>query len=287
MRPMRDVLIRNNTVASNTNAFKIGTETHGAIRDVVFRDNRVTFGGRCALTVQSADGAHIENITFENIVIEKAAVPIFLRLGDRGRRIKAYANPVGTFNGQTRLRTPEDPEVGTMRNITFRNIVAKDVGAALPPKKMLRSIGSAFSGVNGHKIENIVLENLDFTYGGGVLDRQKTYAEVPENPDKYPTPEIFGELPAYAFYFRHVDGVRMKNVYVRYLERDCRSALVFDNAHTIELTQVYVQRDQDAAPAVEFFRGSDGSQVSTPFIQSLDRYLVEGIISGKKQKEKN
>ena len=232
-------------------------------------------------------GCHIENITFENIVIDKTAVPIFLRLGDRGRRIKAYKDDasVPPFDGINRIRTPEDPEVGTMRNITFRNIVAKDVGVCLPPKEMSRSVGSAFSGVNGHKIENIVLENLDLTYGGGILDRQKTYAEVPENPSRYPNPEIFGELPAYAFYFRHVDGVRMKNISVRYLDRDYRSAMVFDNTYNVEMSRVYVQRDQSAAPAAEFFRGSDGSQVTATFINALDRTLVEGRIPEGKDKK--
>ena len=283
MRPMKDVLIRNNTVRSNVNAIKIGTETHGEIRGVVFRDNRVTFGGRSALTVQSSDGCHIENITFENIVIDKTAVPIFLRLGDRGRRIQAYDKPVaGTFDGQKRVRTPEDPEVGTMRNITFRNIIAKDVGVSLPPKKLSRFVGSAFSGVNGHKIENIVLENLELTYGGGILDRQKTYAKVPENPGMYPGSGMFGELPAYAFYFRHVDGLQMKNVYIRYLERDYRSAVVFDDAYNVEMAQVYVQRDEEAAPAVEFFRGSDGANVTSSFIDALDRYLIEGRIPAKR-----
>lgn len=263
MRPMEDVIIRNNTVKSNVNAMKIGTETHGFVRNIIFQDNRITFAGRSALTVQSVDGAHIEDITFENIIIDEAAAPIFLRLGNRGRPI--------TPNGPR-------PGVGAMRNIVFRNIVAKDVKAALPPKKMLLSAGSAFSGIEGHKIENIVLENLDLTYAGGILDREKTYANVPENIDVYPNPNMFGELPAYAFYFRHVKGVRMENIYIRYLDRDYRSPMVFDDAQDIRLKQVFVQRDKKAAPVAAFFRGSEGAGVQATFIHALDRYRLEGYI---------
>ena len=281
MRPMKDVIIRNSVIRSNLNAIKLGTETHGTIRDVTFRDNRVAFGGRAALAVICADGAHIENITFENITIDETAVPIFLRLGDRGRKIQKYKDAVVTYNDRNkRVRQPDDPEVGTMRNITFRNIVSKGVKVAQPPKVMPPSIGSAFSGVNGHMIEGIVLENIDLTYKGGITDKGKIKKEVPERPANYPTPQMFGELPAYAFYFRHVEKVKMKDVYIHYLEKDYRSAIVFDNALDVRMSNVFLQKDKSASasPVVEFSRNSDNANIKVTYINAMDRYRVEGSV---------
>ncbi|MBN2128159.1 MAG: right-handed parallel beta-helix repeat-containing protein [Sedimentisphaerales bacterium] len=278
MRPTRDVLIRDCTVQSNCNAIKFGTETHSVIEDVVVRNCRVIFGGRSALAVMSADGAHVQNILFENIVIDETAVPIFVRLADRMRTFELYENAVMTFNDEEKVRAETDREIGIVRNITFRNIVSHGVRASLPPKTMPRSVGSAFSGVNGHMIENLVLENLDLTYAGGIRDRDKTYAGVPERPAHYPTPEIFGELPAFAFYFRHVNGVVMKNVTIRTLEPDLRSSLVFDNAHDVRIEDVIVPRTEGAAPAAEFFHGSDGSHLTATSAENHDLYQLAGSI---------
>ncbi|MBN2128158.1 MAG: right-handed parallel beta-helix repeat-containing protein [Sedimentisphaerales bacterium] len=277
MRPMRDVLVRNCTVLSNINAIKMGTETHGRIEDVVVRDCRVIFGGRSGIAIMSVDGAHIENVTFENIEIEETAVPIFARLGDRGRTFRRYDEPVETYDGKERVRTAADPNVGVLRNITFRNITSRAVKTALPPKEMPRSVGSAFSGVNGHRIENLVLENLDLVYAGGMHDRNKTYAQVPERPAHYPNPHIFGELPAYALYFRHVNGLRASNVNIRALEPDSRSAVVLDDVRDAQINNLWTPRFEKAAPAVEFF-GVDGSGITCDYVEQRDRYRISGRI---------
>jgi polygalacturonase len=282
MRPMRDVRIRNNKIKSNTNAIKIGTETHGEIEDVVIRDNHVVFAGRSALSVLCVDGARIENITFEMIKIEETAVPIFVRLGDRGRGIRPYQVSVTTYNNAERIRTPADPKVGILRNITFRNIISKGVSVALPPKDMPRSVGSAFSGVNGHMIENLALENLDLTYAGGVRNRTKTSADVPERPAHYPTPEMFGELPAFAFYFRHVAGVRMNNINLRVLDPDLRSAVVFDNVRDVQLKDVFVPWVSEAAPVVKCCAGVDGSGIASRSLEKHGRHVIRGQIAPKR-----
>ena len=282
MRPTRDVLIRNNKVKSNTNAIKVGTETHGAIQNVMIRDNRVVFAGRSALAVLCVDGARVENVTFEGIEIDQTAVPIFVRLGDRGRSIRRYRTSVTTLNNEERIRTPADPKVGILRNVTFRNIVSKGVSVALPPKNMPRSVGSAFSGVNGYTIENLVLENLDLTYAGGVRNRTKTSADVPERPAHYPTPEMFGELPAFAFYFRHVAGVRMKNINIRVLEPDFRSAVVFDNVRDVQLEDVSVPWVSEAAPVVKCYAGVDASGIIWEPVAASNQYIVHGQITRKK-----
>jgi len=247
LRPMDNVVIRNNTVKSNINAIKIGTETHGPVRNVHVHDNRVTFAGRAALTVQCVDGGHVENITFEDITIDKANTPIFLRLGGRLRAIPDQP----------------DPEVGTLRNVTFRRITCAAYTMILPPNvTRAPHLGSAITGIPGHMIENVVLEDLDFVYPGGIADRDATYANVPERPRTYPNPDRFGNLAAYGLYFRHVRGVTMNNVRIRYEESDRRSAIVFHNAHDVRISDVRVQRhDDESAPAVEFFAGSDGSAV--------------------------
>ena len=59
--------------------------------------------------------------------------------------------------------------------------------------------------------------------------------KVPERPQSYPEFWMFGELPAYALYCRHVEDLRISGMEVRYREQDYRAAAVFDDARNIEL----------------------------------------------------
>jgi len=247
LRPMKNIIIRNNIIKTNINGIKIGTETHGVVRNVHAHDNHITFAGRAALTVQCVDGAHVSNILFEDIVIDGAGTPIFLRLGARLRPIPEQP----------------DPQVGTLRDITFRRITSTGVQSSLPPKTTpAPHTGSSIMGIPGHVIENVVLQDIHFTHRGGIADQNATYAEVPERPDVYPNHDRFGNLAAYGLYVRHVRGITMNNVEIKFSAPDRRSAIVFYNVGDAQLTNVGVKRlDDESAPPVEFFAGSDGSKM--------------------------
>jgi len=44
--------------------------------------------------------------------------------------------------------------------------------------------------------------------------------DVPESENVYPEFSMFGELPAWGFYIRHVNGLTMKNISVTTREND-------------------------------------------------------------------
>ena len=46
---------------------------------------------------------------------------------------------------------------------------------------------------------------------------------------------MFGTLPAYGFYVRHVEGLNMRNVRVRWEEPDLRPAMIFDDVKRLDL----------------------------------------------------
>jgi len=52
---------------------------------------------------------------------------------------------------------------------------------------------------------------------------------VPEMPREYPEPTLFGILPAYGLYARHVKGLTVDNVSVRFLVEDERPSVVLDD----------------------------------------------------------
>lgn len=61
---------------------------------------------------------------------------------------------------------------------------------------------------------------------------------VPELPAVYPEPSNWGILPAYGLYARHIDGLKLENVNMKWLTKDGRPMLVLDDAKDVELVNV-------------------------------------------------
>ena len=213
-RPTESVSISDCVARSHCNAIKLGTESNGGFKDITIANCVVTsprqtngiYGhgrGLSGISLELVDGGQLERVAIANITIHGVTVPLFLRLGDRARPFKQDMPP---------------QPIGSFRHVVINNIVATEVG----------KIGCSITGQPRHPIEDILLSNLAFTFEGGG-DRELTAKEVPELPKKYPECMMFGELPAYGFYARHVNGLRFSNVRLRTAKPDLRHAMVLDD----------------------------------------------------------
>jgi len=86
---------------------------------------------------------------------------------------------------------------------------------------------SIISGIPEHPIESVRLSNIRIYYQGGY--QEQAALDPPEKEKDYPEPVMFGEMPAYGFFIRHVDGIQMDNVEVSYMEADARPAFVLSD----------------------------------------------------------
>jgi hypothetical protein len=129
--------------------------------------------------------------------------PIFIRLGNRGRGLTA-------------------PRPGILQNVSISNVVA--TGSL---------ITSSVTGLPGHLVRRVSLDNINISMKGG--EKSIPSLDVPELPEKYPEAWMFGILPAYGFYARHVEGLTMRNVRVRWEDADARPAMVFDDVRELHL----------------------------------------------------
>jgi len=202
-RATENVTVMNCILSTSCNAFKMGTESGGGFKHVTVsncvmvspEDARPTISG---IALESVDGAEVDGILISNISMCNVRTPIFLRLGNRGRDM-------------------ETPVPGSMRNITIGNIEA--TGA---------SLACSITGLVGHPIRNVTLDNLRIQYAGGGK-RELVEKTVPELPKKYPEATMFGELPAYGLYCRHVENLSLRQVQMRCSHIDERPALVCDD----------------------------------------------------------
>jgi hypothetical protein len=67
--------------------------------------------------------------------------------------------------------------------------------------------------------------------------------EVPEKEGAYPEFSMFGELPAWGFYVRHMEGLTMKNIEISIAAPDYRPAMVFDDVENLDIKSVTIKGD--------------------------------------------
>ena len=103
-------------------------------------------------------------------------------------------------------------------------------------------------GLKGQPIEDIILRNVEIVYPGGSNPNYafrgvsaKELDAIPEMAEAYPEFSQFKELPAWAFYLRHVDGIQFENVKLIAKEKEYRPAIVMDDVKNASLKQVDYQ----------------------------------------------
>ncbi|MFH1738137.1 MAG: glycoside hydrolase family 28 protein, partial [bacterium] len=207
------ITIRNCTLSSHCNALKCGTESLGGFKNMTVSNcvikpsaqRTAIYGdpdGLAGIALEIVDGGIMENVRISDVEIEGTHSPIFIRLGNRGRRINQYIFArLGIEKTPINEYTP-GPDVGILRNVTI-----SDVNATTPS-----AMGCAIAGIENHRIENLTLKNLNISFaGGGVKD--DIARRFDEKAAKYPECKMFADrLPAYGFFFWHVKDVVLDNV---------------------------------------------------------------------------
>ena len=141
-----------------TGRIKFGTESNGGFRNITITN--CVFLNCHGLALETVDGALLEDVTISNLSMRDVVdAPIFLRLGSR-------------------MRGPAGVPVGTLKRVILSNIVSS---GAHP------SISSIISGIPGHAIEDLKLQNIVLQHSGGGSAAEAAVM-LPEKETAYPEP---------------------------------------------------------------------------------------------------
>jgi hypothetical protein len=210
------------------------------------------FGARmlAGIALEMVDGGTLDRIAVSNITMTAVRVPIFLRLGNRARPI---------HDGAGR------PGMGSFQNVSISHVVAR----------ASERIGCSITGLPGHPIRNVTLSDIRLVFpGGGTADDASRV--VPERPEAYPECTMFGVLPAYAFYCRHVDGLTLDDVKVEWEAPDARPAVVCDDVRGLEIAGLTPRGSVSGPPVISLrdvkgalLRGCVAPEGSKSFLRIL------------------
>ena len=190
-RGMSNIYIHDCEVVSCTNSFKIGTETSLDISDVTvekckFYLTDIFPAGVSGISIESCDGAKINNINISDIEMNSMACPVFIRLCNR--------------NGDNK---PELDGRGEINNITIKNINAENI-----------EIPIMIMGIPNQKISDVNLYNFDLKYAQG-NDYIDLRFKIPEQEKEYPECNRFRNINAYGVFVRHAKNISLENIKVK------------------------------------------------------------------------
>lgn len=192
-RPCENVAVSNCLLSTRAAGLKIGTETHADFNNIVFT-NCTVFGHGVyrpqVVCLEAVDGAYLRGVSVSNISAHHSGAPVFVRLGSRGAPSR-------------------------LSDVVIDGIVAVDA-----------DVTSSITGIAPRAVENIYVSDVRIVMTGG---GEASQAPVPEPDAAYPSPKMFGPLPAYGFYVRHARGVALRNVSVSCERADARPPLIADN----------------------------------------------------------
>jgi hypothetical protein len=225
------VVVTDCALVNVRNALKIGTESSGDFKNIVFQN--CTLSGRAefwdpppfdmrpfpsaGVSIQNVDGGRLEQVVVSDITMHNVRAPIFVRLGERG-----WGQAV--------------PEAGELTKIAISDVVA--TGAEWT---------SSIMGVPGHDVSDIALSNIRISGKGGG-DAALIARQVPQRNREYPDAARFRNLPAYGLYCRHVTRLRVEQTALTVDTPDPRPALILDDVREATVKSLVATAPSGPAP---------------------------------------
>ncbi len=227
-----------------TGRIKFGTESNGGFKNIAI--SNCVFVHCQGLALESVDGGLIEDVSIDNITMRDiVSAPIFIRLGSR-------------------MRGPEGVPVGSIRRVNISNIVVSNSSP---------SLGCIISGVPDHPIEDVRLSNIRIVYRGGGTKEQADM-DPPERENIYPEPSMFGTMPSYGLFARHVNHLSLDHVEVSYENEDLRAPFVLVDVNGAAFEHVKAQR-ADAVPFFQLWQVKDFSTESVSGVANMKQVAAE------------
>ena len=233
LNPCRNIVVRNCNVSSITAALKFGTSSSGGFINVDVSNCHFFDCPMGGIKLQSVDGGHMENINISRIVMDNVGSPVFIRLGNRGR---VYTKNTYTGTNQLNKRESEGAGVGSIKGIRISDVVAnvtiRPRSGRVTDKEIAEAGPIMITGIPGHYVEDVVLENISISYPGGI--EKDVGRQVPEDETRYPEQRFFGVLPAWGAYIRHARNVTFQNVRMELRNEDARDRIFLEDVDGFE-----------------------------------------------------
>ena len=252
----KNIVVCGMRLKSNQAGIKMGTESMAPFENIKISDCHIYDTKNGGIKLLTVDGAHLRNVEITDITMNEVRTPMLFRLGSR----------LNVFRKNQEAKLP----TGTFENVVIKNVKAKasDSAQLKPPSGIL------ITGVPGHYITGLTLENIEIDLLGGGTKENSRHV-VPEAIDQYPEVKTFGPIiPAYGIWARHVKGLKLKNISFRLKLNDLRPVFICEDGKNIELTGWNIPETKGAQALIRLENVS-GANISKINVQGAAKVLCE------------
>ena len=138
-------------IQSLASGIKFGTDTYYCLKDANIRGCTVKNVNRCGVSLETVDGAEVENVLFERIDMTDVGAPVYITVGDRNRLPRKEGIP---------------QRFGYIKNVTFRDL-RFEKPYPFSHTKTIRECMVIGQNEN-QRIEDVTFERCHFELPGGV-----------------------------------------------------------------------------------------------------------------------
>lgn len=227
-----NIYVANCTIRSSASAFKIGTASFGSFKNIKVRNLTIYDTYRSAIAIEAVDGAILQDVDIQNVKAANTGNALFIRLGHRNKDDR-YSEVKNIYIAHVNVEVPtRKPDLG----YPIEGPTVYPVHHVFP---------ASITGLSSHPVENVTLEDIHITYQGGssknvpYVSLDSLY-KVPEKEHSYPEFSMFGELPSWGLYVRHVKGLNLKDITLSFVKDDPRPAIVMDDVNQLKIDHVNI-----------------------------------------------
>jgi polygalacturonase len=252
------ITIENCRIRSSASAFKCGTASTGGFKNITVKNLFIYDTYRSAIALELVDGGIMENIDISNIEAKNTGNALFMVIGTRNRDNEQHKVPGLFHNIHIKDLKVEVPSGKPDKGYETEGPPVKEPHNLFP--------STIIVGKPGFDIQDVKLKNIEITFAGGgnteiANSRFDNPESIPERPKEYPEFSMFGEIPAWGFYIRHVNNMQMKNITLILKNSDYRPAFVFDDTNTISIKNIILNSIQKVPAFV--FSNSDSVDIKS------------------------
>lgn len=230
-RPCRNITVTNCVLTSSCSGIRFGCEAVGSFQDITISNCVIYDTRQSAIQLQTFDGGNLERVCISGITMRNVGQAIFVNVG-----YQLYG--IGIPEADLPVKRKGAP--GKMRDVIIRDIQADGVGhydglvVGGGRAQVERKLPCIVSGMAESPIEGITFENIRMRFAGKgtAEDAQRDLSALPNGFNC----DGMGIPPAYAFYCRYINNLRMANIDVSYEQDDLRPALFIEQSKDLDLS---------------------------------------------------
>lgn len=194
-------------IQSLASGIKFGTDTYYCLQDARIGGCTVKNVNRCGISLETVDGAAVENVLFERIDMTDVGAPVYITVGNRNRLPR---------------KEGIEARVGYIRNVTFREL-RFEKPYPFSFTKEIREVMAVGQNEN-QRIEDVVFERCKFVLPGGFSERPGCPGTIDQ---KYPEYDRHGLSAGSEFTVRYAKNFKVIDCDIVLEKDDVRPGIVY------------------------------------------------------------